>query len=416
VITAAVLAVGLAAAVGAGATGRSPQTRFSVRNDWPQSGFNARQSRNNPFENVLGPSNVAGLGLAWSHTANSSVTTQPAVAGGAVYVGTAIGTVYALDASTGHKLWSRSPQYAIEFDSSPAVAHGVVYIGSGYTQNAMYALRASTGKRLWTFFFRSFYTGEYVSDPTVEGGVVYVVFTGTNTVYALDAATGHKRWSFHFPNHGAEYPSDPAVAGGVVYIGAEDTLYALRASTGGKLWTRKIGASNPSVAVVRGVVYVVAGRTVYALRASTGHKLWTYHTGDALNSSPPAVANGVVYVVGGRTVYALRASTGHKLWTYHTGGALNSSPPAVANGVVYIGTRGEIHGSKEYALDASTGHKLWSYNIGGVFTSPAAVANGHVYVEDGNVDAFDLAANANQARARPTASRLKPNRSLRPSH
>ena len=52
---------------------------------------------------------------------------SPAVANGVVYVGSDDGNVYALNAATGAKLWS----YATgKLESSPAVANGVVYVGT----------------------------------------------------------------------------------------------------------------------------------------------------------------------------------------------------------------------------------------------------------------------------------------------
>jgi outer membrane protein assembly factor BamB len=62
--------------------------------------------------------------------------------------------------------------------------------------------------------------------------------------------------------------------------------------------------------VVNGVVFVGSGDNVYALKASTGAKLWSFATGGVVESSP-AVANGVVYVGSeDGNVYALKASTG----------------------------------------------------------------------------------------------------------
>jgi len=52
--------------------------------------------------------------------------------------------------------------------SSPAVANGVVYVGS--FDNNVYALNAKTGAKLW-----SYTTGSYVwSSPVVVNGTVYV--------------------------------------------------------------------------------------------------------------------------------------------------------------------------------------------------------------------------------------------------
>ena len=54
------------------------------------------------------------------------------------------------------------------FSSGPAVANGVVYVGSGYG-NSVYALDASTGAFIWKYP-----TGAVQSSPAVANGVVYV--------------------------------------------------------------------------------------------------------------------------------------------------------------------------------------------------------------------------------------------------
>jgi outer membrane protein assembly factor BamB len=86
--------------------------------------------------------------------------------------------------------------------------------------------------------------------------------------------------------------------------------------------------------VVTGVLYEGAGQTVFALKAATGKKLWSFTTGGFVNTSP-AVASGVVYVGSGDgTLYALKAASGSKLRGFAAAGAVHLSP-AVANGVVY---------------------------------------------------------------------------------
>jgi outer membrane protein assembly factor BamB len=71
------------------------------------------------------------------------------------------------------------------FDSSPAVVNGVVYFGS-WDEN-VYAVDASTGTKLWSYAVGS---GVY-SSPAVANGVVYVS-SDDGKVYALNAATGAK--------------------------------------------------------------------------------------------------------------------------------------------------------------------------------------------------------------------------------
>jgi outer membrane protein assembly factor BamB len=73
--------------------------------------------------------------------------------------------VYALNASTGVLLWSYATGAPVE--SSPAVANGVVYVGSG--DYNLYALNASTGVLLWNYA-----NGPGQSSPAVANGMVYV--------------------------------------------------------------------------------------------------------------------------------------------------------------------------------------------------------------------------------------------------
>ena len=72
--------------------------------------------------------------------------------------------LYALDARTGQEKWSFKTDGGVA--SSPAVAGGMIYIGS--LDGRLYALDARTGQEKW-----SFKTGSPVSSPAVAGGVVY---------------------------------------------------------------------------------------------------------------------------------------------------------------------------------------------------------------------------------------------------
>jgi outer membrane protein assembly factor BamB len=131
--------------------------------------------------------------------------------------------------------------------SSPAVANGVVY-DSGY------ALNASTGAKLWSYPPAA---GE--APTSVANGVVYVS-DEIGDLYALNASTGTLRWTYYI---GPSFPvagfvdSAPLIANGVVYIGSFDgSIYALNASTGALLWSEAIGyLPEFSPAVANGVVY-----------------------------------------------------------------------------------------------------------------------------------------------------------------
>jgi len=108
------------------------------------------------------------------------------------------------------------------FLSSPTVANGVVYIGSG--DQHVYALESATGALRW-----SFATGDVVhGSPAVVDGVVYVGSFDRN-LYALDAATGRERWRYTTGNDTTIFnqiglPSSPRWrAGWCSWAGAMDT-------------------------------------------------------------------------------------------------------------------------------------------------------------------------------------------------
>jgi outer membrane protein assembly factor BamB len=79
--------------------------------DWTQFHRDNMQ-RWNPYETVLGVNNVGGLQIKWKNPIglylNLVRVSSPAVANGLVYFGSDDGVVYALNASTGAKLWSYS--------------------------------------------------------------------------------------------------------------------------------------------------------------------------------------------------------------------------------------------------------------------------------------------------------------------
>ena len=323
------------------------------------------------------------------------VDSSPAVASGVVYVGSQDGNVYAFNASAGGTLWSNELGSAVE--SSPAVVGGVLYVGS--SGGSVFALNAFNGAILWSYQTG----GEVISSPTVVGGLVYIGSADGN-VYALNITNGAKIWSSPISAplgsgdliNAAYYGSSPAVANGAVYIGANDgTVYSLNATTGAKIWNyntnMEVGNQLTTYSVessptdVNGVVYVGSDNgNVYALNATNGGKLWSY-TADSGFTSCPAIANGVVYIGSDdHDVYALNATNGVSLWCSYTGGI--SSSPAVANGIVYVGSMD----FNVYALNATNGCQLWSYTSNRPIDSSPAVVNGAVYIgsDGGTVYAF----------------------------
>ncbi|MDP9357063.1 MAG: PQQ-binding-like beta-propeller repeat protein [Chloroflexota bacterium] len=306
--------------------------------------------------------------LLWRADTAGEIYSSPAVAGGMVYLGSKSGFLHALDATTGAERWRFDlGDYIVR--ASPAVANDTVYITSGFS---LFAIDAKTGKERWRVPIR--FAGQ--SSPAVIDGVVFVS-SHEGLLYAVDAATGIQRWQYQTDSL---VFSSPAVAEGSVFFGGVNgDLYALDVTTGRPRWRFATGGDvYASPAVADGVVYVSSNsRVLYALDAATGEPRWQFAAG---GESSPAVVGGVVYAGsddGG--LYALDAATGEVRWLYATGAAIRSSP-TVADGAIYVGS-----GDAIYAVDA-TGQGRWRYPTKAPIESSPAVVGGIVYV--GSRDGF----------------------------
>ncbi len=318
------------------------------------------------------PGNVSTtISILWNFTRGDEIYSSPAVAGGVVYIGSRDNRIYALNASSGSHIWNFTT--GGDVDSSPAVAGGVVYFGS--MDNKVYALNASSGSHIWNFT-----TGSWAySSPAVASGILYIGSLDRK-IYALNASNGNHMWNYTTGGAGDEIYSSPAVASGIVYIGSLDNrIYALNASNGSQIWNYTTGGDvDSSPAVAGGVVYIGSlDNKTYALNASSGAHIWNYTMGNNTDySSSPAVANGVVYVGNAdNKVYALNASSGSHMWNYTTGNQIKSSP-AVATNLVFFGSMD----NRIYALNVSNGAHIWNYTTGNSVRSSPAVANGIVYI------------------------------------
>ncbi|MFJ1717702.1 PQQ-binding-like beta-propeller repeat protein [Streptomyces sp. NPDC088244] len=145
----------------------------------------------------------------------------PAVTGGGVYLADYLGTVYALDASTGKDRW-RIATEARQSIEPVLVTGGNVHVGSG---SALYTLDAVTGTPKWRFAAG----GEVVGAPVVADGRVHFG-SADHVLYTLDAAGGQLRWKLAT---GGEITGSPVAQGGVVYACSKDRcVYALDAVKG----------------------------------------------------------------------------------------------------------------------------------------------------------------------------------------
>jgi outer membrane protein assembly factor BamB len=364
--------------------------------DWRQ--FHAGPARLGVSpETSLTRGNIDRLRVEWRRSTGSSregVNSSPAVADGAVYVGSDDGRVWSFGARGGAVRWSTRTGGPVR--SSPAVAGGSVFVGSD--DGRIYALSAKTGRVRWSRGLGGRVTGS----PLVVDGRVFIGSRG-GMFYALDAGTGRTKW-----RHRIWSVWDAAAySGGTVFVGSDqEQVFAFDASSGRTKWVAGVRGrvrSTPAVHGERVFVGTDMGR-VYALDRRSGGRRWTneaIRAGNGFVRCAPAVAEGRVYVSLGLTttpmdgkVKAFRVDNGRHVWTGEMADYSTSSP-AYVNGMVIAGS----FDHRLYAFHADTGREVWTSGWafqGGFFrrgiSGSPAVSGGRIYlgVRDGDVYALGL--------------------------
>lgn len=319
--------------------------------------------------------------VKWKFKTAGRVVSSPAVVADTVYVGSTDHNLYAVDRAAGTEKWKFTAGSRVT--SSPAVAAGIVYFvsmdGNFYAIDAASGKLKwkfkTGGERRYTathlhgaepaleampdpFDF-------YTSSPAVAGGKVYFG-SGDGSVYALDAASGELKWSF---KTGDVVHSSPAVADGVVYIGGWDTFfYALDANTGKEKWRLKTGDDpqyhnqigvQSSPAIVDGMVYFgCRDSNLYAVDAATGEKKWAFNNKGSWVIGSPAISKGKLYFATSDSgmFYALDTKTGAEIFHLEFTWPMFASP-AIAGSTLYLGS----NEGKLTAIDLATQKPAWVF-------------------------------------------------------
>jgi outer membrane protein assembly factor BamB len=198
-----------------------------------------------------------------------------------------------------------SPGYATDANGTP-----VVVFGSVDPDNSVYALNASTGAKVWSYRTNKTTANDDVgAAPTISapgvngfaGGVVYI--TGKDKVtYALNLTTGTVIWQHALAIGKAGDIAGSALAGNTVYVDSDTGVYALNATTGAQVWhvLPKSGIyASPAISGPAGQQVLVIGNLtghLYALSPVTGKTLWTQQPGKAAYWSSPTISQGTIYI------------------------------------------------------------------------------------------------------------------------
>lgn len=361
---------------------------------------------------------VPNLKLKWAfaHPDATRARSQPAIAGGAVFMGSQDGTIYALDVETGCARWTfnadsevRSAISISGWKAGDDSAQPSAYFGD--FNGRIYRINAVTGALIWKVLVDEHKDILITGSPKLHGGRLYVPMSSNEWASAadpgyecctfrggvavLDAQTGKQIWKSH------SIPQEPQLTGTLNSAGTPQWHPA-----GAPTW------NSPTIDEVRGLLYVGTGEaytspaaptsdSIIAMNLETGAIEWSYQgtAGDAWNmactiadkancpvengpdldfGAPPiltTLANGKQVILAGQKAGVVHAldpdANGKLLWKRQTGiGGFSGGVHwgmAADGGTLFVPNAdtyffGEPRGVPKpgiYALDAGSGAVKW---------------------------------------------------------
>lgn len=184
----------------------------------------------------------------------------------------------------------------------PLLADGVIYVGSG--DGSLHALNAATGQRVWRFTGKGkARTGAVIDGPRVIFGNL------EDMVYAVDRQTGQKVWE---KNTYGPITASPAIIGDKLIVGNRNgLLVALNPADGKVIWRMLFWGSSVESEAVPGdgtLFYIGSSdmRRISLIDSKDGRVLWR---ADVFGWAwpRPAVSNKLVFAAAaGSNPYNIR--------------------------------------------------------------------------------------------------------------
>lgn len=246
--------------------------------------------------------------IMWSTKGEGSAT-YPTIIGNVVYYsfreefGSSNFFMNAVEANTGKLLWTRELQASRpgRVYISGDIVYVRAYVGGGLIHNAnntvsmasktarIYAVNVSTGKLVWEFKGGSVdFSTELLVEPK------NIIFITSEGLYAINKNTGKQAWFLE----GNFSPSNITV-GKFLYVHGDSTrkdnkFYVIDPKTGKAIWNYQ--DKNIFYTKVSGdTVYLSTEESLVALNASTGKKLWKFKTGGFFKAGTNVSATPLVF-------------------------------------------------------------------------------------------------------------------------
>jgi len=383
--------------------------------DWPAYLFGSKHSSANLAAGAITPQNAASLVRAWNWIPDpptmtgqpgKTLASSPTVFEGRIYIGAGTGVFYALDERTGTVIWKRFLGYVPEktlgkrgFTSTATVApdpitgDSTVYVYSA--DGNLYALNASDGSIVWQSVVAtpSPTKSDYYawSSPAVVGGRVYVGISSQGDhplvrggAVAFDQATGQRI---------ATYFTVPAgFVGGAVWSSPAADASSVWLSTGNPAGgvPDEPGESNSIV------------RLDAATMALQDH--WTVPDDELVPDSDfggsptlfeATIGGNPTPLVGACNkngkYYALRQDNlaAGPVWQFQVGAPSNDGPGLCLPAAIWDGSRlfvagngttigGTAYNGSVRRLDPATGAPIWETGLPGTILGSPALSGGGV--------------------------------------
>lgn len=257
------------------------------------------------------------------------ITSGVTVSDGVAIVGSGMGVLYALDATTGDIKWKRQLSGSI---LAPSLIHGnrVITLSNDGTA---YGTDLTTGQPVWTFDLSTAQLSMrgYAAPVMADDDTVLLASSGAY-IYGLNVETGVPRWQRRVAVSDGrseaqrliDVDGDPVVNNGELFtVSYQGQLTAIDLNTQRVLWSQD-SSSLRNVAVGNGLVYVATTTgNVQAYNQATGEPAWTQDALAYRNLSNPALL-GQYLVVGDADGYLhlLDPATGKVVGRVDTSGAV----------------------------------------------------------------------------------------------
>ena len=183
--------------------------------DWTSAGADIEDSHSQPGEIVLNRHNASYLTQRWMLTTSGTVVATPALVGRDLYVPDNAGSLYRIDALTGHVLWQTkisdySGSAASYSRNTPAISGNMLVIGDR-TSATVFGIDRFSGRLIWKRQLDTAAGAIITGSAVIAEGRAYVgvssnqeslavnkgfVLSFRGQVAALDLASGQLVWQF----------------------------------------------------------------------------------------------------------------------------------------------------------------------------------------------------------------------------